>query len=100
MINSMTITGNILWVSGIALLLANWSWAYYEAQRLRAPFRTLRKQSPYPRVTLFGELLFASGLALSDARLWAKPLWGAIAIILMVFAIRDLRTRPAREETE
>lgn len=68
-----------LWVLGLAVLLATWSLASWEARRARRRFLAVLGRPRHVAATWAGLSLFALGLALSSTRWWEQALWGALA---------------------
>lgn len=75
---------NAFWILGLAVLLATWSYAYYEAQTSGRKTSHVLGHAGYRPAVLVGLLLFIAGMALTEERWWAKALWlllGAAAVV-------------------
>ncbi len=68
-----------LWIAGLALALASFSyidwWRYQRKWRLRFALSTPRFQAPFSAAMV----LFCVGLALSSRRWWEIGAWGVLA---------------------
>ncbi len=98
MVNALDILFNALWVLGLAILLAVWSYARYNTQvkgiRVREKFNELN----YALVLNVGLLLFLCGMALTEDRWLAKILWVLLAVAVIVeSALRIQRNRKERK---
>ena len=84
MINIWDVFFNALWVLGLAVLLAVWSYARYTASvhgvRIRDKLNVLK----YALVLNCGLLLFLIGMALTEDRWFAKILWILLGIAVLV----------------
>lgn len=96
MFDYLQIGATILWVLGLAILLALWSYSYYEAS---LDHRSVIRQMAAPRNTLtlnLGLFLFILGLAISDARWWVRLMW--IALGLVIVAGRIIKRQTSRQD--
>ncbi|MEA3309603.1 MAG: hypothetical protein U9Q70_08860 [Chloroflexota bacterium] len=84
MIDWYGVFANALWISGLALLLAVWSMAYYESQRSGRRVRVVWTSAGYRWAGTVGLVLFCGGLTATDERLWAQLLWGLLALAFLV----------------
>ncbi len=84
MIDIWDIFSNALWVLGLAVLLAVWSYARYTAHvngvRIRDKLNILK----YALVLNSGMFLFLCGMALTEDRWFAKILWILLGIGVLV----------------
>lgn len=86
------IAAHALWICGLAVLLAAWSFGYYEAQQTGKPVLNFLSQPNYDLAITIGLVLFFAGLAGADGRLWAKIIWGILglaAIGLLIYRRRS-----------
>ncbi len=69
-----------LWVLGLAIVLATWSWnewwARVHKRRLRSVLGEARFQVPFS----IGLLVFCVGMALSESVLWKSAVWAVLAL--------------------
>ncbi|MGB3713294.1 MAG: hypothetical protein WA996_02580 [Candidatus Promineifilaceae bacterium] len=75
---------NMLWIFGLALLLAAWSYSYYEAYLAKIPVLQRLRTPRYDVVITLGLILICAGLAASDSRWWARLIWIIVGIFIFV----------------
>lgn len=86
------IAAHALWIFGLAVLLASWSFGYYEAQQTGEPVLSFLLKPNYDLAITAGLVLFFAGLAGADGRIWAKIIWGILAATVIVFLIYRRRS--------
>jgi len=86
MLDVWGVISNGLWVVGLSILLATWSWARYAAHEARMKTREKLNEPKYVLALDLGLLLFISGMALTEDRWWARVLWIALGIVVIVHA--------------
>jgi hypothetical protein len=84
MIDFAALAANALWVLGLAVLLAVWSYARYEAHRQDVKTREMLKRLRYSLWVNAGLLLFVAGMALTEHRWWARGLWILVGVGFLV----------------
>ncbi len=99
MINWWGVASNALWILGLALLLAAWSLAYYEAQRTGGRVRECFSRPGYGWALTVGIVLFCAGLAATEYRLWARVLWGMLGLAFLAERLFS-RTQPSGSAVE
>ena len=77
------IAAHALWIFGLAVLLAAWSFGYYEAQQTGEPVLSFLRQSTYNLAVTIGLVLFFAGLTAVDGRIWTKIIWGILALAVI-----------------
>lgn len=92
------IAAHALWIFGLAVLLAVWSFGYYEAQQSGEPVLTFLSKPNYDVAVTFGLVLFFAGLMGADGRIWAKIIWGVSVAAVIVFLV--YRRRPVNTEKD
>lgn len=75
MIDVWGVFTNSLWILGLAVLLAVWSYASYEASRRKVKVRQVMHELGYALTLNVGMLLFLAGMATTEDRGWARGLW-------------------------
>ena len=80
MIDVWGVFSNSLWILGLAVLLAVWSYASYEAGRRKQKVRHVTNELGYALALNAGMLLFLVGMATTEDRGWARGLWIVIAL--------------------
>ena len=70
------IVANSLWIVGLAVLLATWSWASYEASTMNQKVTARLDTFPNTLWLDAGQGLFAAGLLATEHRWWARIVWG------------------------
>jgi len=94
---------NFLWILGLSVLLATWSYAYYEriggwncptarAQHEGHKTRHILERFGYALALDAGLLLFCAGLAATSRRTWERVVWGVLAAAWVVQAARAGRS--------
>lgn len=84
MINWQSVIFNSFWISGLALLLAAFSYHYWDATQND---RSLRQQLSRPGFLFsfwFAMLLVSIGLVGTSQQLWEMALWGILALLAIV----------------
>ena len=77
-----TIVSHALWISGLAVLLAAFSWQRWAAGEGRKAKR--------PGLALnLGLILVCAGLAATGRAWWERILWGMLAAARLVWALRS-----------
>ncbi len=71
---------NALWVLGLAVLLAVWSYAAYEASRRKCKVHRIVDELGYALALRAGMVLFLAGMATTEDRGWARGLWIVIGL--------------------
>ena len=69
-----------LWISGLSVLLAAFSFADYTASQRRLRTRDVLRWPSYQAALCAGLVLFCLGLVGSAHAWWAQVLWGALAV--------------------
>jgi hypothetical protein len=75
MIDVWGVFTNSLWILGLAVLLAVWSYASYEAGRRKKKVRYVINELGYALALDAGMLLFLAGMVTTEDRGWARGLW-------------------------
>jgi hypothetical protein len=91
MVNIWDVFFNALWILGLAVVLAVWSYARYTAHGHGIRIRDKLNMLKYALALNGGLLLFLSGMALTEDRWFAIILWvlvGAGVIVDSVIRIR------------
>jgi len=80
MIDVWGVFSNSLWILGLAVLLAVWSYASYEAGRRKQRIRHVTHEFGYALALNAGMVLFLAGMATTEDRWWARVLWIVIGL--------------------
>lgn len=75
MIDVWGVFTNSLWILGLAVLLAVWSYASYEASRRKQKVHHVINELGYALALNAGMVLFLAGMATTEDRGWARGLW-------------------------
>jgi len=84
MMNFLSIAASALWILGLALLLAALSWSYWVVQTERLRWGEILRRPGVRRILGIALALFCAGLAATEARIWARALWGVLAVLWIV----------------
>lgn len=93
MIDVWGVMSNSLWVIGLAVLLAIWSWARYAAYEANVKTRVILSQRKYVVALDAGLLLFVAGMAATEDRLWAQVVWGVLGLWVLGHAVVTVRSQ-------
>ncbi len=93
MIDVWGVVSNSLWVIGLAVLLAIWSWARYAAHEANVRTRVILNQRRYVVALDAGLLLFVAGMAATEDRPWAQVVWGVIGVWVLGHAVATARSK-------
>ena len=84
MINWWWVVSNTLWISGLALLLAAWSYRRCRVSRRGAPGRPGMVRLNLGDLFRLGLLLFCLGLFATRGSGWEKVLWGILTLVILL----------------
>ncbi len=84
MIDLWGVFSNFLWILGLSVLLATWSYAYYEARMSDKKVSEKFNELTYALSLDVGLLLFCAGLAATEHRGWARLIWILMGIAILV----------------
>ncbi len=84
MIDLWGVFSNFLWILGLAVLLATWSYATYEAKISDKKVGEKFDELGYALSLDVGLLLFCAGLAATEHRWWARLIWIGMGIAILV----------------
>jgi hypothetical protein len=92
MIDLWFVASNSLWILGLSILLAVFSWASWAASlsedaRGILAFRAALARPGARRATWLGTALFCAGMAATGRAWWERVLWGALALIGLARAL-------------
>ncbi|HNT73593.1 MAG TPA: hypothetical protein PKH77_01100 [Anaerolineae bacterium] len=91
---------NSLWIIGLAVLLATWSYAYYEAGKAKVKARNKFQEFGYALALDAGAALFIAGMATTEDRWWGRGLWIALGAVVLLHAGQIIwARRRANQET-
>ena len=99
MIDWIALLPGALWITGLALVLAVFSWCFYAASLARTGLRAQLASPGFSFVTSLGLTLVMLGLALrKGGSLWMAIIWLALALGFLTVAwlsFRAWRRQPA-----
>jgi hypothetical protein len=84
MIDLWGVFSNFLWILGLAVLLATWSYAHYEARLSHKKVGEKLDELTYALSLDGGLLLFCAGLAATEHRWWARLIWIGMGVAILV----------------
>lgn len=82
---------NGLWILGLSVLLATWSYARYAAYEAGIKTRKKLSELKYALTVDLGVLLFIGGMAATETRDWARILWVVLGVAVGVQAYLQIR---------
>lgn len=80
-----------LWILGLSVLLATFSYADYMAHTEGARTREMLRRRPYPAAMYAGLTLFGLGLAGATNTWWENALWIIVALAFAFLTWRSWR---------
>ncbi len=83
MIDIWGVFSNSLWILGLAVLLAVWSYASYQAGRSKRKVRRKLNELGYALALDAGMLLFLAGMVTTEDRWWARVLWIVLSLAVI-----------------
>ncbi len=90
---------NGLWILGLAIVLATWSYARFAAYEAHIKTNEKLNELKYVVVINVGLVLFVSGMVATEDRLLARLLWlglGAIVVVHTVLRVMASRAPDAK----
>ncbi|MCU0522163.1 MAG: hypothetical protein MUF84_15905 [Anaerolineae bacterium] len=90
MLDVWGLVSNSLWVLGLAVLLAIWSWARFAAYQAGVRPRAILSQTRYVVALDAGLLLFVAGMAATETRWWARVIWFVLGAWVLAHAVLRL----------
>lgn len=97
MIDWFGVFANFLWVLGLAIALAAFSYASWQASVTKEKTFTVLKQPNYLVVFSIAAIFFCAGLAATSDAIWEIAIWSIMGIVFLVQAILIVR---AKKEVE
>lgn len=79
MIDWLSVITNSFWILGAAIILAEFSYYYWQAQQEATPFRQILGSQGFQRILMIGLLLVGIGFAGTS-----RTIWQAIPAILLI----------------
>lgn len=80
MINWQSVIFNSLWISGLTLLLAGFSYRYWEASQNNFTMRVQLSRPDFLRLLWVSVFLISIGLASTSQHLWEMAIWVGFAL--------------------
>ena len=93
-----TVLTNGLWIVGLAVLLAAFSYHYDEARRTGRPLNQQLQRRAFARVAWPGVTLIGIGLAATSREVWEAGIWIAFTLYALYNGARAWRTKPQEED--
>jgi CDP-diglyceride synthetase len=94
MINWQSVIFNSFWIFGLALLLAAFSYHYWEAAQNNRSLRVQLSQPAFLRFFWLAIFLVSIGLIGTSQQLWEMAIWGGLALFAL-FSIFGLSRKAA-----
>lgn len=95
---AFSVAANSLWIVGLAILLAAFSYHYDRAQRRQRSLREQLAEPSFATVAWLATVLIAAGLAATSTRLWETIIWILFAAISVANAVGAWRARFSNAE--
>ena len=87
-----TVLTNGLWITGLAVLLAAFSYHYDEARQTGRPLKRQLQQNSFARFAWIGVILIGAGLAATSKEVWEAVIWIAFTLYAVYNTVRVWRT--------
>ena len=84
MISWQSVIFNSFWISGLAILLAAFSYQYWEASQNSQSLRVQLSQPSFLRLFWMSIFLISIGLVGTSQQLWEMALWAGLALFSLV----------------
>jgi hypothetical protein len=98
MINWQSVVFNSFWISGLAVLLAAFSYTYWSAAQNGRSLRTELLGTDFLRFFWTAAALVCVGLAGTSQTMWETVLWGGMAILALFFIVRMFADQQSSRE--
>jgi Ca2+/Na+ antiporter len=89
------IISNLVWILGVALILAAFSYHEFFAHLQKTKKIEVFKRASFKKPFLLGLILVASGVSASTKQLWLTAIFGVVAILLAIVFVKSLKTQVA-----
>jgi len=87
----ITVLTNALWVVGLAVLLAAFSYHYDEARRAERPLKRQLQGRSFARAAWIGVALIGAGLAATSQVVWEAGIWILFTLYAVFSTVRAWR---------
>jgi threonine/homoserine/homoserine lactone efflux protein len=84
-----------LWVLGLAIILATWSWNEWWARVHKRSLRSVLGEARFQVPLSIGLFVFCVGMALSENTLWKTAVWAVLALLFAWQGVQTWRSRHA-----
>lgn len=81
----------VLWIGGLAILLATFGFAYYQARSGGQPLRIHLRQPKIQVWLNLGMFFFSSGMLATSANTLEMVLWAFLAVTFLLFSVLAMR---------
>jgi hypothetical protein len=98
MIDWQSLFLNSLWIVGLAILLAGFSYHYWLALETQQRVRLVWQRPSWQRFAWLGLAFFAAGLAGTSPRWWETVIWIIFLLYSTVHFLLSWRQRPAMHQ--
>jgi hypothetical protein len=96
MIDPGRLVSNGVWILGLALVLAAWSYACWWARQRGLRFRQVVNEPVFATPFGCGFALFCLGLALRGRSWWETAGWGVLTVLSLLLGFHSWRTSRQR----
>jgi hypothetical protein len=98
-IDWLALARGALWILGLSIILAAWSYATWWASVHRVPWRRAVAMPMFTVPAFAGLALFSASLAWGLDRLWMRVLWAVIGVWCLWEIVRARRTAASTKHT-
>ena len=94
----ITVVTNGLWLVGLALLLAAFSYHYNEARQSERPLKRQLQRRSFSLVAWVSLFLIGAGLAATSQQWWEAAIWILFTLYAVYNTVHAWRTAPRSEQ--
>ena len=90
----------VLWIAGLAIILATFSYAHWRARHRGARLRNIVGTRSYQAILNLGAAMVGMSLVLSARSLWERVVWAVLTTVLVALGAHQwwLRWRGGRRQ--
>ena len=87
------VISNFIWILGIAIILADFSYHEFLAQLKKVKRVEYFKRDSFKKPLLLGLILIASGISASIQQAWPAAISGVVAFLLIIWFVKFIKTQ-------
>jgi len=91
---------NFVWILGVAIILAAFSYHEFLAHIKKAKRIEVFKGDSFKKPFLVGTILIAIGISASARQLWLTAIFGIVALLLIIWSIKIIRIQATEKQED